>query len=162
MFIQIFINQKTLDPPTDIANDDAEGNADATPAGSLTKYPLFYTFPFYGPHRIRLLGYDVSTSLNDVEWLGIRSRTMRNAAQVGPNLFVIPISTSASVYQIRSQGNSYGWFECDLQGQVDFQLYNANDSTLIGPGTDVLKLSIVLSFEIEKLSELSTSHRRQN
>jgi len=146
MFIQIFINQKTLDPVE----------------SKNTTYPSFYTFPFYGPHRIRLLGYEVSTSLSGVEWLGIRSRTMRNAAQVGPNLFVIPVSTSATDYQTRSGGNSYGWFECDLQGQVDFQLYNANYNTLIGPGTDVLKLSIVLSFEVEKLSELSTSHRRQN
>jgi hypothetical protein len=146
MFIQIFINQKTLDPVE----------------SKNTTYPSFYTFPFYGPHRIRLLGYDVSTSLAGVEWLGIRSRTMRNAAQVGPNLFLIPVSTSASVYQTRAGLNSYGWFECDLQGQVDFQLYNANDNTLIGPGTDVTKLSIVLSFEVEKLSELSTSHHRQN
>jgi hypothetical protein len=143
MFIQIFINQPIS-------------------AGANTNYPLFYTFPFYGPHRIRLLGYDVSTSLAGVEWLGIQSRTMRNAAQVGPNLFVIPVSTSASVYQTRSGGNTYGWFECDLQGQVDFQLYNANNNTIIGPGLDVLKLSIVLSFEVEKLSELSTSHHRQN
>jgi hypothetical protein len=155
MFIQIFINQKTLDPPTDIIDPP-------TTAGTNTKYPLFYTFPFYGPHRIRLLGYEASTSLNGVEWLGIQSRTMRNAAQVGPYLFVIPVSTSATDYQTRSGGNSYGWFECDLQGQVDFQLYSANYQTLIGPGLDVTKLSIVLSFEVEKLSELSTSHRRQN
>jgi hypothetical protein len=98
---------------------------------------------------------------------------MRNAAQVGPYLLVIPASTSATDFQTRS-GYSYGWFECDLQGQVDFQLFNANINTLIGESTvssagviekhgeDVLKLSIVLSFEVEKLSELSTSHRRQN
>lgn len=161
MFIQIFINQKTLDPPTDTVINEGPPPV-IQPAGSLTKYPLFYTFPFYGPHRIRLLGYDVSTSLNDVEWLGIQSRTMRNAAQVGPYLFVIPVSTSASTLQTRSGGNSYSWFECDLQGQVDFQLYSANFQTIIGPGLDVTKLSIVLSFEVEKLSELSTSHHRQN
>lgn len=80
---------------------------------------------------------------------------MRNPAQVGPYLFVLPADAPALM------GHSYGWFECELAGQVDFQVFNAATNIEI-ENQYTAQTSMVLSFEVEKLSELSSSHHSHN